>query len=367
MIDQRVQKLAKVLVNFSLEVKKGDKVLIEGESETKSLLIAAVKEVLKAGGHPEIKVYFPEYIENILKNGTEEQITHINNFEIAKVEKFDCILSLFEGENLKTLSNINSEKMRKFAESRSESNKKFMNKISSGELRWVGAQFPLNGVAQEAEMSLEDYSEFVFKACKVDKENPVEEWKKLRDFQEKIVEYLDNVDKIRIVSEGTDLSMRVKGRKWINSYGKKNMPDGEVYTSPIEDSVNGNISFDFPAIFQGREVKNIRLKFKDGKCIEAKAEKGEEYLNEILNIDDGSKYLGEVAVGTNYDIPKFTKNILFDEKLGNTVHIAMGNGFKESGSKNESGIHWDMICDMKNGGVIYADDKKIYEDGKFII
>ncbi|MCW4055480.1 MAG: aminopeptidase, partial [Candidatus Bathyarchaeota archaeon] len=236
---------------------------------------------------------------------------------------------------------------------------------AEGKLKWALLPYPINAQAQEASMSLEEYEDFVYRSCMVDKENPIEEWRKIGRAQEKTCGLLDRVSQIRIVGEDTDLNLTVKGRKWINSDGKRNMPSGEVFTAPIEDSTDGTIRFTYPGIYAGKEVENITLTFKAGRVVSASAAKGSELLQEIIKIE-GADRPGEVAVGINYGINKFTKNMLFDEKMGGTIHMALGNSYPESGGLNRSAIHWDLLKDMKKGGEIYADGKLIYKDGEFL-
>lgn len=366
MFDQRIRKMAGVLVNYSLGLEKGDKFMIEGFYVCKPLMLEVYKEALKVGAHPEIHISLEESRESMLLNGTDKQLKYILPSENMIVNDYDALLTIWGGENLKYLSAVDADRIALHRGVRREINEKFMNKIASGEIKWCGTQFPTKADAQEASMSTEEYEEFIFDACMLNCDNPAEEWKKVHDKQQRLIDILDTKKKIRIVSDGTDISMSVDGRKWINCDGKENFPDGEIFTSPIEDTVEGVIRFSYPAIFNGNEVEDVVLRFENGKCIEAKAKKGEEFLNKILDSDEGGRFVGEIAVGTNYSIPKFTKNMLFDEKLGGTVHMALGASLPEAGGKNVSAIHWDMLCDMENGE-IYADDKLIYKNSKFII
>ncbi|GAG89994.1 unnamed protein product, partial [marine sediment metagenome] len=251
--------------------------------------------------------------------------------------------------------------------SRREMMKVYMERYAKGELNWVIVPYPCHSFAQEANMDIFSYSEFVEKALLLDKEDPVKEWKEIERKQDKLCEILNKVDMIHVLSEDTDLTLSVKGRKWVNCCGHNNLPDGEVFTSPLEDSVNGHIRFTYPGIYSGKEIENIRLDFKDGKVIKATAEKAEELLQEIVAIENAN-ILGEFAIGTNYGITKFTKNMLFDEKMGGTMHCALGSGPIETGSTNQSAIHWDILKDMKApGSKIIADGKVIYEEGQWKI
>ncbi len=244
---------------------------------------------------------------------------------------------------------------------------RFMERSAAKELDWCGTQYPCNASAQDAEMSLDEYEDFVLQACLVHRKDPVAAWKKVHREQAKLCAFLDKRKTLRVVAPGTDISMSVAGRKWINSDGKKNMPSGEIFTSPIEDSVEGTIAFSFPACHLGLEVHDVKLTFKKGKAVKVTAGKGKDLLLAKLDIDEGARFVGEMAIGTNYSIQKFTKNTLFDEKIGGTIHMALGASYPDSGGKNKSSIHWDMVNDMRDGGKIYADGKLIYRDGRFTI
>jgi aminopeptidase len=216
-------------------------------------------------------------------------------------------------------------------------------------------------------MSLGEYEEFIYNACLLNSDDPIREWEKVKEGQDRAVKWLSNKSEFYVKAGGTELRLRSDKRNWVNCFGDMNMPDGEVYTSPVEDSLDGHIRFSFPGIYSGREIEDIRLTFKAGRVVKAEAAKGQELLEVLLDTDEGARYAGEFAIGTNYGIDKFTKNMLFDEKIGGTIHLALGHGFEESGSKNKSLIHWDMLCDMRNGGEIYADGELFYKDGKLLI
>jgi aminopeptidase len=242
-----------------------------------------------------------------------------------------------------------------------------LKRSAEGDASWVIADAPTHALAQEAKMSLDEYSEFLFSACYLDLDDPVKKLKELDETQTKLVEYLNNVSEIRFVGEKTDITFSTKGRKWISCCGMNNYPDGEIFTSPVEDSANGQIYFDFPAIYRGNEAHKILLKIENGKVIEATAEKGEQFLNAMLDIDEGARFIGEIAIGTNDRIKEVTGNILFDEKIGGSIHMAVGASYPETGGENVSGLHWDIIKNMKNGGEIYADGNLIYKNGMFVI
>ena len=266
----------------------------------------------------------------------------------------------------KKLTNVDPGKIKMHSAARSELVEILNKREAEGEYRWAGLPYPVNAEAQEAAMALQEYEDFVYNSCLLDKDDPAAEWRRINGEQERICKFLNQASEIRAVGEDTDLTFNVEGRKWINRSGQKNLPDGEVFTAPIEDSANGTIRFTFPGIFSSREIEDIQLTFKDGKVVEASAAKGDEFLQQILKID-GADRLGEVAIGTNYGITRFTKNMLFDEKMGGTIHMALGfNPAPETGGLNKSAVNWDILKDMKKDGEIYADDKLFYRNGKFI-
>jgi len=276
-------------------------------------------------------------------------------------------LALMGSSNTRCFTNIAADKFRLANLGSSAVKKIHAERIKCGDLVWSGSLFPARANAQEANMSLSEYEDFVYETCKINTADPIGEWQKVEEKQQKICNMLDKKKHIRIVSVDTDISMSVAGRKWVNCCGRVNLPDGEIFTGPVEDSVNGKIRFSFPGIIEGKEVEDIRLVFKDGKVVEATAGKGEDLLHALLATDEGATYVGEIAIGTNYQINRFTRHMLFDEKIGGTVHLAVGRSLPASLGKNESLIHWDMLCDMKGCGKIYADGELIYEQGKFLI
>ena len=282
------------------------------------------------------------------------------------LSKADVWLTAWGNRNTRMLSRIDSNKLKIHQQGASVWRKIYSDRTGDGSLRWCGTQYPTYADAQEASMSMSEYEDFVYGAGLLDSEDPVSEWKKISKEQDRWVKYLDSKSSLHIVSEGTDIMIGINGRKWINCDGKQNFPDGEIFTSPLENNINGYITFSFPGIFAGRQIEGIKLEVKDGKVINAWAKKGEELLKSLLETDEGSSFFGEVAIGTNYGIKDFTSNMLFDEKIGGTVHMAIGDSMPEAGGKNKSSLHWDMLCDMRNGGKIYADGELFYENGKFI-
>jgi len=364
MADSRVEKLAKVLVHYSLHVKQGDWVKIEGSTVAQELMRAAHVEVLKAGGNPMLRVGLPRITHDFYVHASQDQLRFISPTASLETHRLDASLSIWAGWNSKELSGVDPRKMAVSQAARKELFDRYLRRIASGSLKWCGTLFPNDSSAQDAEMSLSEYEEFVYRAGNLDKRDPVAEWRKVSQAQAKLVRFLGSLKTIRIVGPDTDLSFKVAGRKWINCDGHENFPDGEVFTGPVENSAEGRIRYSFPALYDGREVENVRLTFKKGRVVEARADKGEEYLSAMLDMDPGARFVGELAFGTNYSIRRFTKNTLFDEKIGGTMHIAVGASLPESGGKNKSALHWDMVCDTRNGFTVYGDGKPMMKDGK---
>ena len=366
MKDYRLEKLAKVLVEYSTKVKPGDNVCISGEESSLPFIKEVAKQAILAGGNVRWFVDINDIDEFLFKNGTREQIEQ-PNYRFGECAKADVWISAWGTDNISTLSSVDGELLKKRRLANAENRKIYNDRSASGELRWCGTQFPSNGDAQYAGMSLDEYEEFVYRAGFLDKDDPVSEWKKMSAYLQKWADYLNNVSELEIESNDTHLKLSVKGRKWINCCGNENFPDGEIFTSPVEHSINGYITFSYPALMNGNEFKNVRLDFENGKIVSAKCD--DENMNAKLltyiDTDKGSRYIGEVAFGTNYGIKRFSHNILFDEKIGGTMHMALGAGFPEAGSKNESAIHWDMINDMTECGKVTADGIVIYKNGRF--
>ncbi|MCK4758241.1 MAG: aminopeptidase, partial [Thermoplasmata archaeon] len=325
--DPRIEKLAKLVVNYSIYCKKGDEVLIAAPTIAEPLALEMYREVLKAGGHPMMMSSFSRANEIFFEEAKDHQIKHVSDVRKLIYKSFNGLINISADSNTRALSGVPPKKLAMQSAAMTEIRDIFMTRGAAKELKWCGLAYPTNAAAQEASMSLTEYEDFVYSACMVDKRDPVAAWKKMHNDQKGMVSYLNKVKELQFYGEDTDLKMSVKGRNWVNSDGTHNMPSGEVFTAPIENSVNGTIRFSFPGIYMGKEIENISLEFKKGKIVKAKADKGEELLNSLLAIDDGAKMLGEVAIGTNTGIKKFTKKILFDEKLGNTIHMAIGAAY----------------------------------------
>ncbi len=367
MTDPRVEKLADVLVNYSVAVRPGDKVLVQGSTLAEPLLKAVYAKVLQAGGHPLLLAFLPGTDELLFRYGSDEQLQYVPEPLKLILETYDVRITIMGAENTKALSNVDPARMVLRDQAHTELMKIFMRRSASGELRWTGTLFPTNAYAQDAEMSLSEYEDFVYGACLPDMDDPVGYWQRFSARQQKIVDWLKGKERVHVIGPETDLHLSIAGRVFINCDGHENMPDGEVFTGPVEDSVEGHVYFSYPAIYRGREVMGVRLWFENGRVVKAHAEKNEDFLLKTLDTDEGSRRVGEFAIGTNAGITRFTRQILFDEKISGSFHMALGAGYPETGSKNESAIHWDMICDLRDGGEIWVDEELLYKDGRFVI
>lgn len=366
MTDPRYCKLAQVLIGYCLNVQPGDKVVIRGSAGAAPLVREAYREAVQAGAHPATRVTLDGVNEIMLREGSDEQICYLSELDLRELEHFDVSLTIIAEENTRARSGIDPRKMALVGQARAPYLERFMERAAKNELRWNLTLFPTQTHAQDAGMSLTDYEDFVFGAGLLDEPDPPESWRKVHEEQQRIAGYLSLHDEIHIVAPDTDLTYRVGGRTWINASGSHNFPDGEVFTGPIEDSASGRVRFTYPAVYGGNEVEDVRLTFRDGKAVDASAARGEEFLISMLDMDEGARFLGEVAFGLNYGIKQFTRNILFDEKLGGTMHMALGKSYPDTGGVNQSALHWDLICDLREGKV-YADGELCYEHARFTI
>jgi aminopeptidase len=366
MRDPRLAKLADVLVNYSVGVKAGQLVRISGPPVSQPLIVELFEKVLLAGGHPTVRMSPEELDEIFLKKANDEQLRYCNPLSLFEYEKADCSIGIWAEENTKALTNCDPGKIGISQAARKPLMDVFMKRAAEGKLHWVGTQFPSQACAQDGEMSLAEYEDFVFSAGLLDRPDPVAAWKQISERQKRLVDFLNGKSEYHVKSaNGTDVRMNLSGKTWINCDGHENFPDGEVFTGPVIDSVEGRIHFSFPAVHHGRECDGVQLVFKHGKVVDCQATKGLDFLTSMLDMDGGSRFLGECAIGTNYNIQRYTKNTLFDEKIGGTCHFALGAGYPESGNTNESGLHWDMVVDLRQGGMITIDGAEVVIDGRF--
>ena len=358
---------AHLLTHYCLGVKPGDKVFISSTLLAEPLVREVYRAALEAGAAlVETDLAFRERDRTLLNVGSDEALATPSPLWQQAMETFDCYLAIRAPFNLRESHNTTPERAKMRQDAMAAGQKAYFARTATREMRRNLCQFPTDASAQEAGMSLSEYEQFVYSACKLDQPDPIAAWLQQRATQQHIVDHLNNCQTVRYLTEGTDLTFSTAGRTWINSDGQTNMPSGEVYTSPVEDSANGTIHFSFPCIYQGREVENVTLWLKDGYVEKWEATRGKDFLDHIFALP-GTRRFGEAAIGTNYGINRMTKNILFDEKIGGTVHLAIGQSYLQTGGKNESAVHWDMITDMTKGGEIWADGEKIYENGVFLL
>jgi len=366
MIDKRLEKLAYILVNHSLGIRKKDLFVIGGSPQTAPLIKEVYKQALELGANPYVRIGMDGIAEIFYKHASEHQLKFVSPIARFEIKNIDARLSIIGPENTRDMTNVDPKKQAISSAAQQEIHDIFLQRAAKKELRWCLTQYPTNASAQDAEMSLGEYEDFIFKAAHVDMKDPIGYWRNVFKEQEKIRKLLQSKKKLHVIAEDTDLTVSVAGRTWINCHGKENFPDGEIFTGPVETSAEGHISYSFPASHGGRIVEDIQLWFKKGKVVKAKASKGEKFLKSMLDMDKGASRIGEFSFGTNYGIKKYTMNTLFDEKIGGTIHIAVGSGYPETGSKNKSGLHWDMMCDLRKNGEVYADGELIYKNGKFL-
>jgi aminopeptidase len=376
MHDPRLDRLADVLVRYCAEVKRGDLVTILGEPECMPAVEAIFTAVLKAGGHPSFHTRGERLQELLLTNGSDEQLTHVCPFERHRLAHCDVLMVLRHPINTRALTRVDPARSAMAQAARRGLMADSIRRGSAGSLRYVLTEIPGNAAAQDAEMSLSDYADWVYRAGFLDRPDPVAAWRSLHARQEVLRTYLEGKRVLRFVAppgdcgpgrrqEGTDLLVDVSGRTWVNCAGRENFPDGEVFSGPRD--VEGVVHFPFPAVYRGVEVEGVRLAFKGGRVVEASAAKNEAYLHRMIEQDEGARIVGEIAIGTNYEIRDFSCNTFFDEKIGGTFHLALGAGFPETGNTNESGLHWDMVCDLRAGGEIYADGELFHANGEFLL
>jgi len=367
MRDERVSKLAEMLVNYSVGVQPGWRVWLRGSTLGEPLLKEIYAKVLQAGGLPFLTPTFPDLDYLLYRYGSDEQLRYVPDPLMQTVETFEASIAVMAEANTRGLTSIDPARVSIRNRGYEKLFKTFLQRAGEGKLHWSLTLFPTQAHAQDAEMSLSEYEDFVYQACMPVMNDPAGYWRKVSARQQKIVDWLKGKQNVHVVGPQTDLHLSIAGRTFINCDCKENVPDGEIFTGPVEDSVNGHVYFSYPAIFDGRVVTGVRLWFENGKVVKATADKNEAFLLEMLDTDEGSRRVGEFAIGTNEGITRFTGEILFDEKIGGSFHMALGEGYPESGSVNESAIHWDMICDLRDGGEIRVDDQLLYQNGRFVL
>jgi aminopeptidase len=365
--DGRVDSLARILVEYSTQVKEGETVVIQGSSAGEPLIHSVYEHVLIAGAHPIVQMSFEGQQAAYLSRATDSQLEWVSPPSQWAAEEADCSIAIGADLNTRELSQISPERQMKRRAATKELMETVMARAAKGEHRWVYTLFPTHAYASDAEMSLEQFESFYFRACLTHDRDPVTAWKRQSAETVRLSEWVQGRSEVHVEAPGTDIRLGIEGRTFIAADGKHNMPDGEFFTGPIEDSVEGEVSFDLPSVIGGREVAGVRLRFEGGKVVDASAERGEPFLIELLDTDEGARRLGELGIGTNYGIERGTKDVLLDEKIGGTVHLAVGKSYPETGGVNDSAVHTDMVCDLRQGGKITVDGEVLQEDGKFVV
>jgi aminopeptidase len=369
--DPRVTKFANVLVQHSARVVPGDRILLEGTTAAEPLLRELYIQILEKGGHPHLMMALPGLMpfsqeETYLTYAKDTQLDFVPTFYKLAYEQFEGRIRIHSATNTHGTSNIDPAKLQRHSKALSAITEAQFRRGADGSFKWVTTLYPTDGYAQDANMSLKEYEDFVFGAVHANEDDPIAFWKSVESKQQSAVDFMKGKNQVILRGPNVDLTLSVKGRTFMNSFGTFNMPDGEIYTGPVEDSVNGWVKFTYPANYGGTSVEGAELTFSNGRVSTAKADKNEEFLLKTIEIDEGSHYLGEFAIGTNFDIQQFTGNILFDEKIGGSFHMALGAGYPETGAKNKSAIHWDMICDMRTDSEILVDGELLYKNGQFV-
>ena len=372
MRDQRINRWAEVLINYSLAAKPSEHAVVFADLEALPLLEACHEKLIQAGAFVESFISPKSLSETTFNHASDDQLAFTPKTLLYAVQNCDLYLYLGADANSKLLTNIDPTKQIQASKARQPIMNAIMDRAAKGQVRWCYTHFPTPSAAQESNMGTLEYEEFVFSTGKLNQENPVEQWKLVEKSQAHIIDYLENKKELHFKNgEGTDLKVSIDGMKWVNCCGKINFPDGEVYTGPnlnvADGGVNGVAKYSFPTLYRNTEVHGIELEFKEGAVVSAKASKNESFLKEMIHQDAGAKFVGEIAIGTNYEIQNVTKNILFDEKFGGTFHLALGKGYPQTGNTNQSALHWDIIFDLRKEGSITADGELFFENGKFLI
>ena len=366
MADARLERLADVVVGYSAAVEPGDLVVLEATPLAAPIVRETFRRIVAAGAHADVRIAVDGTVETLLGEGNEAQLGWVSPARVEQIERADVRI-VFESEyNTRSLSDADPARQAIVQRARRRLGDRLFERAAAGELRWLVTLWPTQAAAQEAGMSLAEYEDFVFRAGFLDRDDPVGAWRAFGERLDALVSWLGAAQELRVVAEGTDLRLGVDGRRWVASRGRENFPDGEIFTGPVETSVEGEIAFSFPATFQGRVLEGVRLRFEAGEVVEASATRGDAFLHEMIALDDGARRVGEFAFGLNDAITEFTLNTLFDEKIGGTVHLALGKSYPETGGQNVSALHWDLVTDLRPGSEVYADGDLVYRDGHFL-
>jgi aminopeptidase len=344
---------AQLLCDWCLRPEPGDQVVVSTTTLAADAVLALQRALLERDAYPLLRVGLPEAEATFFRTASDRVLDNPGSLELAEAEQTQAAVRIGAPTNTSDLAGIAPALLARFARARAGVREVALRR------RWCVSIWPTPALAQQAGMSTSDYAWFLECAMLLDRPDPVAAWRELSERQAALVERLGSAAEIRIEAEGTDLRLDVSGRTWINSDGRRNMPSGEVFTGPVEDSAHGRVRFTVPTGPSGIDVAGVELEFRSGQVVDARAERGEAYLRAMLAADGGASRLGELGIGTNRSIDRATGDILLDEKIGGTVHLALGRSYPETGGVNQSAIHWDLICDLRDGGRISADGEVI--------
>jgi len=364
--DPRVERLAEVAVSYSTAVRPGDLVIVDSGPAGAPLVREIYRRILAAGGHPLVHISVDATQEALMREGSEAQLGFLSPARVEEIESANVRIVIEADENTRTLAAVEPARQALVKRARKPLGDRLFERSAAGELRWLVTLYPTHAAAQDAGMSLADYEDFVYRAGMLDRDDPVSAWREFGERLDRVAAWLDTKDELHVVAEGTDLRLRVGGRRWVSSRGLENFPDGEVFTGPVETSVEGTVRCSFPAAYQGRIVEDAEVRFEGGEVVATEASRGRDFLDEMLAVDEGARRMGEFAFGLNESITEFTLNTLFDEKIGGTMHFALGKSYPETGGVNGSALHWDLVCDLREGSEVYADGELVYRDGRFL-
>ncbi|MDQ3850638.1 MAG: aminopeptidase [Actinomycetota bacterium] len=351
---------ADLLAGYCLEVQEGQEILVRSTTLAEPLLLELQRAILARDAWPLLRVELPGATAAFHRHARDRHLDTFPQVAFAEAKKAHAHLAVQAPENTRALTGIDPERIARATRARKPLREQALRK------RWCSTLWPTHAGAQQAGMALEDFSAFVERALFLDQADPVRAWGELAAFQASLIERLTGARELHVEAEGTDLRLGVRGRTWVNSDGRRNMPSGEVFTGPHEHSATGHIRFDLPSSPAGVEVAGVELELRHGEVVAARADRGEPYLQRALATDSGARRLGEVGIGTNFGIDRPVGAILFDEKIGGTVHLALGRSYPETGGTNDSALHWDLICDLRRGGRISADGEVLQENGRFV-
>jgi aminopeptidase len=360
-------KMAKVITEYSSPIQPGEYVIIMGNTESAPLIEELFEAVLRRGGYPHPVVGLPGLQELFMVQASDQQLQFVDPITTLIYEKADVILQIEAPVNTKAMSDIDPARPALAQQANAHLFRTFLQRIGDGSIRWTLMPWPTHAAAMQTEMGIHSYREFLYKACGFHHDDPIAYWQQMRDRQLRLTDYLADKSHAEVKGPGVDLSFDFGGRLWVSAHGNLNFPDGEFFTGPLEDSVNGTVAFNMSSFYQGREVRGVKFTYLNGVIVEASAEKGEDFLMSQLEMDEGARRLGEFAIGTNFGVTRVTGSTLLDEKIGGTIHMAIGNSIPQTKGVNQSRIHWDMVHDMKNGGEITIDGKLFYRSGEFMV